>query len=102
MAQVTICTYYPAGKTLNDGGSPGERMNDHRARALAIAAGTLLGSAVIHAQQTAQIDFESVGRGAPMLDDINERVGAHLGEVLGAGNGEARERGHLQLRELRG
>ena len=40
----------------------------------------LLGSAAANAQQTAQIDFKSVGRAAPMLDDINKRdiVGAAL------------------------
>jgi hypothetical protein len=45
-------------------------MNNSMIRALALAAAALL-CATASAQQTAQIDFESVGRGAPLKDDVN-------------------------------
>ena len=46
-------------------------------RLLAVGVAALLGSAAF-AQQTAQIDFKSVGRGAPLLVDINKQ------EITGA------------------
>ena len=47
-------------------------MRNIRVRATAIAVAALLGSAA-SAQQTAKIDFESVGRAAPLLVDINKQ-----------------------------
>ena len=46
-------------------------MNNNRVRVAIVAVAALLGSAA-GAQQTAKIDFKSVGRAAPLLVDINE------------------------------
>ncbi|HEY9182996.1 MAG TPA: hypothetical protein VIQ99_07335, partial [Gammaproteobacteria bacterium] len=54
-------------------------------RALAVAVVALLGSVAVSAQQTAKIDFKSVGRAAPLLVDINEQdmVGAAIRRSFG-------------------
>jgi hypothetical protein len=53
-----------------------------------LALGALL-AATATAQQTAEIDFESVGRGAPLADDANEfeLTGAAIPFAAGAANG---------------
>ncbi len=61
-------------------------MNNNKMRLAAVAALALLGTgASASAQQTAQIDFKSVGRAAPMLDDINKReiVGPAMRRAFG-------------------
>ena len=59
-------------------------MNNNNMRLAVIAVAALLGSAA-SAQQTAVIDFKSVGRAAPMLDDINQReiVGPAIRRAFG-------------------
>ena len=48
-------------------------MKNNRVRVAAIAAALLLGGTAGNAQQTAKIDFKSVGRAAPLLVDINKQ-----------------------------
>src|SRR5687768_5169633 len=59
-------------------------MNNNKMRLAAVAALALLGTGA-SAQQTAQIDFKSAGRAAPMLDDINKReiVGPAMRRAFG-------------------
>jgi hypothetical protein len=60
-------------------------MNNGMKRVLAIAVGALLSTTAVHAQQTASIDFKSVGRAAPLLVDINQQdiVGAAIRRSFG-------------------
>ena len=59
-------------------------MNNNRVRVAIIAVAALLGSAA-GAQQTAKIDFKSVGRAAPLLVDINKQdiVGSAIRRSFG-------------------